>query len=279
MGYFKLLLLFSFGFCLLLTTCKKPDCVKPEYPEEEGPCAGEHEVSAEFDVKSLVTIPSFGTSFVSQWTHPEGEEGMFLVLPTARFVALEDEANYQWNIGAGEYDTQIGQLSFSDADIGSIIPITLKVDKTPNLDCFPDDNGMDTITKYMKVIDRCDVPTLGRYLGAWKRSPLDVFELEIKYQMPDLSGCGSDDAAFLIGFLGDLDYPNDTSHTSLIREHTRYVAFGSPVANINDNHGFSGELWLDENLVDVIINYSIFWSSFPEADEVEQYTFIGKKIN
>ncbi len=267
-------------FGVLVTSCKKPDCVKPEYPAEEGSCAGEHEVSAEFDVRQAM---AGGNAFVPSWIHPVGEEGMFLVTSLARFVALEDDASYSWTIGAGEYDAQFGNLSFSDDDIGSIIPVTLIVDKMPNLECFPEDDGADTLTKFVKVIEHCDVPTLGLYRGAWLRSPMDTFELEITFQ--DTSGidpygtCFANDQAYLIGFSGDSNNLNDTLYTYTFKPYARYAAFESAATNDNDHQGYAGELWLDENLVDVVVKYNAIKILSDATNEIEHYTFVGKKIN
>jgi hypothetical protein len=40
--------------------------------------------------------------------------------------------------------------------VGFDIPITLEVRKTPNINCFPDDDGYDKVTKIMRVYEYCD---------------------------------------------------------------------------------------------------------------------------
>ncbi|HHB77964.1 MAG TPA: hypothetical protein ENK85_01870, partial [Saprospiraceae bacterium] len=66
------------------------------------------------------------------------------------FSALEEDAEYTWIIGAETLHTRVVQRSGFPK--GETIPITLIVKKTPNAMCFPNDDGIDTLVRYMHVL-------------------------------------------------------------------------------------------------------------------------------
>ena len=58
---------------------------------------------------------------------------------------------YKWYIGSQVYNTPNVSLLFESQWSGNDIPITLVVKKIPNIDCFPNDDGYDSITKSFYV--------------------------------------------------------------------------------------------------------------------------------
>jgi hypothetical protein len=111
------------------------------------------------------------------------------------FTACDSTAQYEWHIGAGVYTTRRVELSFGGISDRSI-PITLIVRKTPNLKCFPKDDGRDTITRslYLRK-NMCRV--YGKYYGAFTDDLTHPFTITIekKTAPPDyinfaLNSCG-----------------------------------------------------------------------------------------
>jgi hypothetical protein len=165
---------------LLLESCKKPtvdppkvDCYDPSNPNcvNYDPCYVVEEVSADFDIlERLGPVPPWSDSFS-------------IVHEVAGFNLIKFKAHqqnlkkYTWYIGS-EVVTDSNEVSriFKRnnnppggpwLDPGTEISITLIVESTPNLECFPDDDGIDTITKTFTVVDQCDYWVDGTFRGAW----------------------------------------------------------------------------------------------------------------
>jgi len=101
------------------------------------------------------------------------------------FSAFEDDAQYEWTIGA----ETITQKSFSRTSFpgGAIIPVRLIVKKTPNKECFPDDDGCDTVIRYLYTLRyinethtyNIDVIS-GKYKGHNNDNPFKDFTINIQ---------------------------------------------------------------------------------------------------
>src|SRR5690606_9243363 len=68
-----------------------------------------------------------------------------------RFTAKEKNAEYTWYMGTEILTDSVVQRYFGDDLAGANLPITLVVKKQPNKLCFPNDDGYDSITKYIHV--------------------------------------------------------------------------------------------------------------------------------
>ena len=138
MKSFKIILTLSTVCVVILLACKKE---QPGMQNAEDPCECASEVSADFVIEEN-TGPISALWIQTDTTLHDKE---------VRFRALEEEAEYKWYIGSDEFETQIASRYFSDQWIGYDIPITLVVKKEPNITCFPNDDGYDSITKTFHV--------------------------------------------------------------------------------------------------------------------------------
>lgn len=169
--------------CLLLTLiviglgvqCKKK-CSDPANPDCENydPCYGKKPVSAAFKIQEVVqfsTVPEgWGTTMDTDTITTYG----------VQFTALEDADTYRWIIGRETLATK--SVYRQDFPQGVTYPIQLTVKKKPNLACFPQDDGEDTMTRMM-------------YAGNWM-----------------------DDSALIGKFKGTVTNPNDTLTIHLAKE-------------------------------------------------------------
>lgn len=129
---------------VLVLACRKE---KPQFDlSDKDPCSCAQEVSAEFKIIELEDSPQFNPIGTETDTICR-ERGVY-------FIANEDDAEYTWYIGSEVLHTkQVGRYFTSDW-INQDIPITLVVRKDPNLTCFPNDDGYDSVVKLMHVYPR-----------------------------------------------------------------------------------------------------------------------------
>jgi hypothetical protein len=95
------------------------------------------------------------------------------------FTAEQEADSYQWIIGDDPkvFDTKEFTLRFDDV-VGAI-NVQLVIEATPNLDCFPADDGRDTISSTIYLIEKEDSPILGKYRGIVNSAPTDTFDIDI----------------------------------------------------------------------------------------------------
>ena len=145
------------------------------------PCDCASEVSADFEIREALNN---GAPSINMYTVTDD----ILANKTAYFKAKLDDAEYTWYIGADVETEQETSKYFSDQWAGSTIPITLVVEKEPNTNCFPNDDGYDSITKNMRVHDQCDTNIMeGTFRVAEKNSTdsFDIaFDIELAYTAP-----------------------------------------------------------------------------------------------
>lgn len=123
-------------------------CRKDKPPldlSDKDPCGCASEVSADFDIHEVTWVLETLTDNIFSGRN-------------ARFTAKEEDAEYTWYIGSEILSTKSVTRFFNNGLVGMTIPVTLVVRKEPNRTCFPDDDGYDSIVKYMKVFDMCAEP-------------------------------------------------------------------------------------------------------------------------
>jgi hypothetical protein len=144
-------------------------CHKHHDPD---PCANLHPVSASFRTEEDFSY------VVSGWIYYNTDT---IATRRVKFTANEENATYLWKIGTGTYTQKSFFVDFPDSFLlnKTSVPITLIVNKNPS-PCFPNDNGMDTITKVIHFTDR----TLeqGKFNGYWESNPSDTFTVTISYK-------------------------------------------------------------------------------------------------
>lgn len=135
------------GLAVLIGACCKEPVIPP-FPED--PCKDKNPVTADFKIKEVLGPGSYWSSFKT-------ETDDILTNKNVIFEAVEEGAQYTWYIGTEVLTTRSFGRYFNETYLGQTIPISLVVEKEPNTWCFPNDSGRDSVTKYMKVHDFCDL--------------------------------------------------------------------------------------------------------------------------
>lgn len=146
--------LFFFSIILLtINACKDecPPCDDPTNSEcsNYDPCYGKNRVTANF----YMYENNGGLNPDKGWEYYDTDTLLgqsVLLVAKEEFEPYWSEVNYTWIIGAetisGKDKKSITRNSFPTNER---IPVTLIVSKKPHLDCYPDDDGVDTVTRYM----------------------------------------------------------------------------------------------------------------------------------
>ncbi len=133
------------------------------------PCTATHPVSAAFTMEETQDFAD------PEWVYYDSDTAANYLI---NFKASEDNATYEWHIGAGVYTKQSFTINFSQTTPASV-PIMLIVHKSPNKQCFPDDDGIDTVIRTL-YFDLSGHPLEGNYQGYMSSNPNDTFTISIK---------------------------------------------------------------------------------------------------
>lgn len=140
-------------------------------------CSCANEVSADFLMEEAY---AYNNDIQRRFTATDSILGDKIV----RFRAVENNAEYTWYVGQEivEGSSEVVR-NFPSNFVGQSLPITLVVRKKPNAMCFPNDDGYDSITKYITVAmnllnyyNRTDVPLSGNFR---MKSPTMVDSIDI----------------------------------------------------------------------------------------------------
>jgi len=211
---------------------------------------------------------AFTTSFEMGWQDSTRrfEADTFINYFTIIFTAEQEANSYQWRVGDDPriFDEKEFTLNFDG--ITGAINVQLIIEATPNLDCFPNDNGKDTLNKQIHFVEKLDSPMLGVYKGVVSSAPNDTFNIDIHTFPPSNesnninnfpNGCNRDEEG-RIGFL--LAYRH-----LVMKSPGNYIECPKPQG------------WGTLNLNGILtLEYSL-WDT-----NIQQHTsdtFIGKKIN
>jgi hypothetical protein len=158
-----------------------PDPGDPDCPHYD-PCFGKQPVSAGFQMQE---VPAFQLPDDSGFEPYDTDTAIFRQI---RFIADEPNADmYEWEIGAGTYNTRAITLSLSGMEdlIPFDIPARLIVHKTPDTSCFPNDDGIDTLERSLHIVEVCEPLWEGTYQGYVEgESPTDTFTVSIENDNP-----------------------------------------------------------------------------------------------
>lgn len=183
---------FALFLVLLLVgfSCKKEQ-PQPNHGLQNCSCA--HEVSADFTIEEMTTN---NTSF-AKYT----ETDTIFAGKNVRFYGMEDNATYTWYIGSEVLDTREVKRYFAETLVGQTITISLVVHKTPNLLCFPSDDGYDSITKSFVIADAYNPTTFydnqhtnPRFEGVFRmknENTSDSLDITIEFLATGESGPGA----------------------------------------------------------------------------------------
>jgi hypothetical protein len=229
------------------------------HKHHEDPCASLHPVSASFVTEEDLSYAAQGWIYYSSDT---------IATYKVRFTASEDNATYLWLIGSGTYTQKSFSLNFPTTLTNQSIPITLIVSKTPDKNCFPGDDGKDTITKTIHFVNYKNAVINGQYQGYLEGNPSDTFTVTIDPLRP--GGLFAGDSSLYI--------------TNLTRGCGRYFCYGP-----YPNYGYK-EINFGDNVADcyspvgnirtngsnnkIIINYSTADATWTKSIA---YKFYGTK--
>lgn len=216
MRYFLITLL----VLLVLVACRdekeETKCWEPTNPncENYDPCYGETEVSADFEIGNRFgVLPEVRDIFI--------EDSLFLSGEFLRFKAKEKGAYYKWYLGTelieGYGDSLVGR-TLVNLPVGRYTA-ALKVNKAPNLDCQPNDDGEDSVMKYFYVVEPCDLMISNRFRGVFEGFEQDSVEIEFIFADFHFTQACAGEQLFGINLLApnlDSIVGFDTVRTSLI---------------------------------------------------------------
>ncbi len=164
---------------LVANSCKKDEeetCCDPRNPEcaNYDPCIDSRLPTADF--------------FVSNYMHHMDLEGYPLfkadtvfVRDDIAFIGKEDSSDvtHKWYLGAEVITERTFSRDFKDVVRPRYIEVSHVIEHTPNTDCFPDDDGKDSV--YKKIFlpyEYAGLNVIGTYRGAY-RGTTDTFEVKI----------------------------------------------------------------------------------------------------
>lgn len=155
-------------FAIFIQNCKD------EKPPD--PCKRVTPVSADFSFYELVA------SYDHDWM-PD----TFIETDTVYWISLvefrpknKNYDYYEWHIGAEVLNSKAVRRTSFPQD--RHINITLIVKSKPNKDCYPEDDGIDTITKtFFSLGTVAHDPKIGKWYGYYNGNQLDTGTVEIRY--------------------------------------------------------------------------------------------------
>jgi len=163
----------------LLTSCRKE---QPSMNENNN-CDCAKEVSANFQMGE-----KFGDQFVELDTiampifYNDGNPANFQYQTDVYvyFSAnIKNAISYEWQVGANSITQSTKDFGLYFSDTIGTIPVRLIVHAKPNLICFPNDDGVDTVVKYLTIRNVVPDPLTGKYSGYNTNDPTHVFTIEI----------------------------------------------------------------------------------------------------
>ena len=158
----------SLALLINLSSCKEDECpcVDETNPECDNynPCWDKQPVTADFEMSQQPV--TFYPDYIGDW-HPDLKffRGLIGFRP-ANFVEEDTSVKYTWLLGSEVIHDFTFVRNFVDTrETGeNNIPITLIVEKEPDLECFPLDDGKDTMTQYIQLVDNaCEFLTFGDF--------------------------------------------------------------------------------------------------------------------
>lgn len=90
-----------------------------------------------------------------------------------------DALSYEWQVGNNSTSQNSKEFSLYFLDSVNQMPVRLIMTSKPNKKCIPDDDGIDTIVRYLHIKNKLPHPMWGKYYGFSSESPNDYFTIEI----------------------------------------------------------------------------------------------------
>lgn len=163
MKYFDFLFLLPL---LFLLSCGDED--KPQEPPD--PCEDVVPFTASFTIYEQLWV----------WDSLFSTQGA-ITYNNTYFAADDKYWSYKWKIGDDQRVFTDSCIVFRFKQPWSNLKVTLIATGPPNRECFPDDDGIDTVTKSFSVVENYDSPMIGDYFGYNIEFPNDTFTVNIGY--------------------------------------------------------------------------------------------------
>lgn len=263
---------------IFLASCKKEK--QPELsPFNEG-CDCAKEVSAEFIIEEF-----WGD--INGWDL-RTETDTAYTNKNIYFSAKQDSAEYKWYLGTEILTEQVIGRFFPNANVeNQTISVSLVVKKKPNNICFPNDDGYDSITKYLHFVKLPD------NTGAFQTYPLNMVGT-YRVKMPHLAdsqdiviSCSMDESNLNqilsvsnydgIGTSVLVPSPFPSKGLKLWRKNYAEIQLGQgPYASIGNY--FFGFLRRKVNTNQFEFDISL-GSPHPSIPNYIKRTYVGRKIN
>jgi hypothetical protein len=124
------------------------------------------------------------------------EEDTLMSPSYVNFEAIDQNAiSYEWTIGADPRKRTGRKVTvfFNDESVAdeSPIPIKLKLKRNPDTKCFPNDKGVDSVSRHIYFLRSSQSPLYGKYKGEDDVNPGIPFTIEIANEKNN-SGSNSD---------------------------------------------------------------------------------------
>lgn len=186
------------------------------YSEDiEDPCRDEMPVSAYFTIQE-----TFQLGMREEWRAYDTDSiSSFYIL----FTATEKDAEYEWTLGDETiYEKSFVRYSFPR---GTSIEVKLRVNKYAMSNCFPDDDGVDSLRRVFYLTENfyCDSKVKGQFIGRdsadinsertviidpcydYPDNPFNNTDIRIINLVPgcDIYGFGKQDVAYKQMYFGD----------------------------------------------------------------------------
>jgi hypothetical protein len=260
-------LLMSLALMMSCNKCKErcddptnPECPNYQTPNQDDPCLDAELTTANFQMFQNLPIPNELDSSIQFYK--------YCFLGSAITLhAIQDSADYHWIIGANHYYTRDVTFSFGAQWEDQNIELKLIVTRAPDSFCYPNDNGVDTVSKIVVPRHECNASFWGHYFGAWENQPNDSFEISFTYD-----GISSCFPLMITGAKPGIDTPCEASGSYftdnyLVLDGTSNICYW-PV----------GVVKLDSSLNKIRFDYSTI-VNIDTSEPREYHTFHGHRIN
>ena len=267
--------------CLVALSCSrcKEECDDPTNPDcpnyvAPDPCANSREVSAEFVIEEMydASPPSFQevqNVVCDHSVQPGSITGTSLI----RVRPKQEGLNCTWILGSDTIHSSEYSFVFPASLCAGTYPITLITSGNPDSTCFPNDNGQDTVTRFVQLYPFEDQEIWGKYRVADVTNPTDSFDVSIRMEF--FQGVMAVHL-YLKGFAPGNErdscwYTSSSYAYNFIKVHSDNGACGQ----------VSGEFWINsENQLEADYSYSLNTGSAGNSEYTEFTRRVrGRKIH
>ncbi|MBS1554012.1 MAG: hypothetical protein JSU09_03715 [Bacteroidetes bacterium] len=168
---FLVLLALLGAFLFLLEGCG--DEPKPN------PCRGIAPLDADFTIKQPISFAIANGRYDTLLA-----TDTVLMGSTVQFEAKHDSMTYEWKIGEDDRTWNTKKVTLAFRDFYGSVRIRLIGRWSPNVQCFPKDDGVDTVYRTLTVLQDKDNPVFGEYEGYNLSKVSDIFRIKLSPTFP-----------------------------------------------------------------------------------------------